>query len=641
MDQEAKEETTVFINEENINGGETTDPDRSTPTRAKWDRKLDFILSLVGYSVGVSNLWRFPYLCLRNGGGAFLIPFFFFLLVTGIPLFYMEICLGQFSATSPLFVWKLCPLFKGIGWGACIVSGITSIYYVAVIAWNMFYLINAFYPTLPWSTCDNWWNTGSCIGPLHGNATTLNTSMAVDLCNTTLSSLLEVTNVSSALSWNTSMINASVAGEEAKTATEEFWQYYVLRKSDGVEEMGSLQPHLVGCLFVSWLLVFLCLIKGVKSLGKVVYVTALFPYLLLTILLIRGLLLPGAVDGIKFYVYPEFSRLATFSVWIEAAIQVFFSLGPAWGSIMTMSSFNDFNNNCFRDTIIVSLADGLTSFYSGFVVFSVVGFMAKEANVSVTDIATQGPGLALVAYPEAIGKLPLPQLWAVFFFLMLIMLGLDTQFGMVENLVAGITDAFPRRLSKYRTLVTAGVSMTFFLLGLPITMNGGIYIFQLMDWFTTAFCLFVCSFLECIVIGWIYGVDRFSRDIELMLGRRPGILMKFCWCISTPLIMLTIFIVTLSAYQMPTYDGYTYPVIARAIGFVFAMLPIIPLPFFMVLELSKAKGTLWERFLFTLRPASDWKPSKKKYQHGYKTEGHEFVLPLKSLLPRRTHVRQK
>lgn len=89
----------------------------------------------------------------------------------------------------------------------------------------MFYLINAFYPTLPWSTCDNWWNTGSCIGPVHGNAITLNTSMAVALLNSTPSSLLEVINESSALSRNTSMMNVSVAGEEAKTATEEFWQY--------------------------------------------------------------------------------------------------------------------------------------------------------------------------------------------------------------------------------------------------------------------------------------------------------------------------------------------------------------------------------------------------------------------------------
>ncbi|XP_067651823.1 sodium- and chloride-dependent glycine transporter 1-like [Haliotis asinina] len=637
MDHDAKEETTIFINKENIVGNKTPDPDSSVPPRGKWDRKLDFILSLVGYSVGVSNLWRFPYLCLRNGGGAFLIPFFFFLFVTGVPLFYMEVCLGQFSATSPLFVWKVCPLFKGIGWGACIVSGLTSIYYVAVIAWNMFYLVNAFYPSLPWTACDNWWNTDSCIGSVHGDASSLNSSIVAASLNSTPFVLPEFTHVNSTNSRNYFVANTS---EEAKTATQEFWQYYVLRKSDGLDDMGSFQPHLVGCMFVSWLLVFLCLIKGVKSLGKVVYVTALFPYLLLTILLIRGVLLPGAMEGIKFFVYPDFSRLATFSVWIEAAIQVFFSLGPAWGSIITMSSFNDFNNNCFRDSIIVSLADGLTSFYSGFVIFSVVGFMAKETNTSVTELATQGPGLAMVAYPEAISRLPLPQLWAVLFFLMLIMLGLDTQFGMVENLVAGITDGVPR-LRKFRTFVTAGVSIVLFLFGLPITMNGGIYIFQLMDWFTSAFCLCICSFLECIVIGWIYGVDRFGRDIELMLGRRPGILMKFCWCISTPLILLTIFIVTLSAYQMPTYDGYAYPLIARAIGFVFAMLPIVPLPILMVLELMKAKGTLWERFLSTLRPALDWRPSKPQYHRDYKTDNHEFVLPLKALLPQRTRFRHQ
>ncbi|XP_046573312.1 sodium- and chloride-dependent glycine transporter 1-like [Haliotis rubra] len=412
-----------------------------------------------------------------------------------------------------------------------------------------------------------------------------------------------------------------------------YYGYYVLRKSNGLDDVGTIQPHLVGCLFVCWLIIFLCLIKGIKSLGKVVYVTALLPYILLTILLIRGLLLPGATDGIKFYIHPDFSKLADYSVWIEAALQVFFSLGATWGSVITMASYNKFHNNCFRDCIIVSLADGLTSFYSGFVIFSVVGFMAKEANVSVAQVATEGPGLALVAYPEAITKMPVPQLWAVLFFLMLFSLGLDSQFGMFENLVAGIIDAFPNKLQRYRMFVTGGVSLLYFLLGLPLTLNGGIYIFQLMDWFTSAFCLVITSLLESVIIGWIYGVQRFGRDIELMLGRQPGVIMRFCWCISNPVILLMVFVATLTSYQMPTYDGYTYPAAARGIGFLFSMLPIVPIPVIMVWELSRTKGTLWQRFCQTLRPSKDWKPALTDYHADYTTDNHEFVLPLMAIIP--------
>ncbi|XP_046360488.2 sodium- and chloride-dependent glycine transporter 1-like [Haliotis rufescens] len=636
MDHAQKEETTSFINEISREYVKPTPEEEndSKPDRGQWDRKLDFILSLIGYSVGVSNLWRFPYLCMRNGGGAFLVPFFFFLLVIGIPMFYLEVCLGQFSGTSSLSAWKLCPLFKGIGWGCCIVSGITSIYYVAVLAWVMFYFINSFYPTLPWFTCDNWWNTDTCIGPVHDNGTGVNLTIQVAASSSDAGYISDnVTVLLRSSIGNMSFRNVSRTGCGDKTAAEEFWQYYVLRKSDGLEDMGTFQPHLVGCLFVSWLLIFLCLIKGIKSLGKVVYVTALLPYILLTILLIRGLLLPGAVDGIKFYINPDFSKLANYSEWIEAALQVFFSLGATWGSVITMASYNKFHNNCFRDAIIVTLADGLTSFYSGFVIFSVVGFLAKEANVSVTDVATEGPGLALVAYPEAITKMPLPQLWAVLFFLMLFTLGLDSQFGMFENLVAGIVDAFPDKLQRYRTFVTGGVTILYFLLGLPLTLNGGIYIFQLMDWFTTAFCLVITGLLESVIVGWIYGVQRFGRDIELMLGRQPGVILRFCWCISNPVILLMVFVATVTGYQMPTYNGYTYPTAARGMGFLLSMLPIFPIPVVMVWELSKAKGTLWQRFYQTLRPSKDWKPALKDYQPDYRTDNHEFVLPLTSLIP--------
>ena len=81
--------------------------------RGNWGHKLDFLLSCVGYAVGLGNLWRFPYLCMRNGGGAFLIPYFIFLLLCGIPLYFLELAFGQFASCSPLTIWSVCPLFKG------------------------------------------------------------------------------------------------------------------------------------------------------------------------------------------------------------------------------------------------------------------------------------------------------------------------------------------------------------------------------------------------------------------------------------------------------------------------------------------------------------------------------------------------
>ena len=81
--------------------------------RDTWGNRLEFLFAIIGFTVGIGSIWRFPILCARNGGGAFLIPFFFFLLTCGGPLYYIEVCLGQFSGKSAAAAFEFCPLFKG------------------------------------------------------------------------------------------------------------------------------------------------------------------------------------------------------------------------------------------------------------------------------------------------------------------------------------------------------------------------------------------------------------------------------------------------------------------------------------------------------------------------------------------------
>ena len=89
------------------------DYEQDNEERGEWGNKIEFFLAIMGYTVGIGSVWRFPITCSRNGGGAFLIPFFFFLVTSGGPLYYLEVCLGQFTGKSAGLAFEFCPLIKG------------------------------------------------------------------------------------------------------------------------------------------------------------------------------------------------------------------------------------------------------------------------------------------------------------------------------------------------------------------------------------------------------------------------------------------------------------------------------------------------------------------------------------------------
>ncbi|XP_060071373.1 sodium- and chloride-dependent glycine transporter 2-like [Ylistrum balloti] len=598
----------VKLEVEKYDSGSTCSSDTSGNTdneREHWSGKLDSLLSFLGYAVGLGNLWRFPYLCMRNGGGAFLIPFLIFLVLCGLPLYFLELSLGQFTGKSASHAWEVCPIFKGVGVGMVIAIGIIGLYYNVIIAWTLFYIGNSFISPLPWSTCSNDWNTDTC-GVRIGNNTDTNSSF-----------ILSVTGLD--LHNSTNDVSPTFKG---LTSEEEFWQYKVLNMSSGLEVIGRIPWHLAVCFFAAWILVYLCLIKGVKSIGKVVYVTATLPYILLTVILVRGLTLPGAVDGVLFYLTPDFSRLTDMQVWIEAALQVFYSLGPAWGPMITMASYNKFNNNCYRDAIVLTFMSEGTSIYAGLVVFSVLGFMANKASLPISEIAKSGPGLGFIAYPEALAQLPFPNLWAALFFIMLLTVGLDSQFVHIEAVCTAFTDTFPA-LRRKRMIFTAILCALWCLFGLLICTQGGIYIFQMVDWYVASISLPLFGLLEAVVIGWFYGAENFSRDIRLMLNRGVPVFMRVCWCFVTPAVLLFLLLFTLSTYKPPTYGDYVYPGYTSIIGFILAMIPIIPLPVCALMTIRGTPGqTLMEKLVTSFKPSPNWKPVSQAHAKRYSDIGN-------------------
>ncbi|GFR29893.1 hypothetical protein TNCT_621241, partial [Trichonephila clavata] len=140
------------------------------------------------------------------------------------------------------------------------------------------------------------------------------------------------------------------------------------------------------CLLVTWTIVYISVVQGTDSLGKMAYFTAIFPYVVLTALLIVALQEEGSFDGIKFFFKPELSKLKEIKVWYKACEQSFFSLAIGYGNIIMISSYNKFTNNVYRDAIIISFLDTFTNVLAGCVIFSVLGTLAHEKGVPISEV---------------------------------------------------------------------------------------------------------------------------------------------------------------------------------------------------------------------------------------------------------------
>ncbi|XP_064631978.1 sodium- and chloride-dependent glycine transporter 1-like [Lineus longissimus] len=569
--------------------------------RGNWTGKLDFLLSCLGYAVGLGNVWRFPYLCYRNGGGAFFIPYIIMLTFVGIPLFFMELSLGQFCSNGPLTCWEFAPIFQGLGVAMMVVSGLVGIYYNMIIAMAIYYLFGSFTSYLPWQDCTNWWNTDHCSLLLPKLNCTGN--MEVQQDNGSCTILGEAIGL-----WNESLYT-NKTGKRRILPSEEYYKHRVLKMSGGIEDIGLPQWDLVLCLLLAWVIVFFCLIRGIKSSGKVVYFTALFPYLVLVILFFRGVTLDHAGDGIYFYVVPEWSRLLDAKVWNDAAVQIFFSLSTSWGGLITLASYNRFHNNVLRDSLIVTVGNCTTSIFAGFVIFSYLGYMANKLGTTVDKVVDSGSGLAFIVYPAAVTYMPISPLWSILFFIMLLTLGLDSQFALIETIVTCLLDRFPDLLRPKKSIVILIISIVFFLLGLPLCCNGGSYWLQLMDTYAGGWGLLVIGFCEAIALGWVYGSPRFFSDIETMTGVRPTMWWRVCWQGISPFLILAILLFAWIDYSPAKFGEYRYPPWADAIGWMMTSMSVVCIIGVAIYRLYKEEGPICERFRDLSIPTADWGPA--------------------------------
>ncbi|XP_007887826.1 sodium-dependent neutral amino acid transporter B(0)AT3 isoform X1 [Callorhinchus milii] len=512
--------------------------------RPKWDNKFQYLLTCAGFAVGLGNIWRFPYLCQTYGGGAFLIPYSLALIFVGIPLFHLELAIGQRLRKGSIGVWNsISPYLGGVGIASMLVSFLMGLYYNTILAWVLWYFFHSFQDPLPWKNCPK----------LNDNQTECEQSTPVDY----------------------------------------FWYRKTLNISNDINVSGELQWWLVICLATAWIIVFMCTIKGIESIGKAVYITSTFPYLILLIFFVRGLTLPGAIYGLNYLFTPDLTVLAQPKVWLDAATQIYFSLSLGFGGFIAFSSYNPPKNDCEADAVGVAILNSITSLFASIPLFSILGFKANVAycscldkNVllitnefdiqdgSITrdnyaswldnlndthhdkisnldlkncdlkdflDQSASGTGLAFIIFTEAIIQMPGSQVWSILFFIMLFSLGLSSMFGNIEGVVAPLLDL--KLLPKYipKEVITGIICMVSFVIALTFTLASGNYWFEIFDTFAVSLPLLIIAFFEFIGVAYVYGMDKFGDDFKFMTGRRLNLYWRLTWKYISPLTMVLVF----------------------------------------------------------------------------------------------------
>lgn len=506
--------------------------------RARWGSRLTFLLAAIGSAVGLGNVWRFPYMAYKFGGGAFLVPYGAALFLVGLPLSLAELSLGQVTQRGALDSMRVVhPRAWGVGAAMALGPLIVVFYYNVILAWAWVYFFYSFRAELPWAG---------------------GRDAAVDFYFRIIGA-----------QDSTTPCDRATAGDEGCPCGDfACWDLH--------NGLGTLQMAPTVGLLVNWLAVWLCVRGGTETVGKASKYTMPLPFVIMIILFFRAMTLDGAGLGLQEYVVPKFGKLLDLEIWLEAMSQIFFSLSIAQGIMIAYGSFCEKSAPVKTNTLVIAFTNCGFSVFAGLVVFGVIGFLAKQEDTPVSAVVSGGTGLAFVVFPAAIDTMPASPLFAVLFFIMLLTLGVCSAFALLEAFNTVLYDRVPW-CDRHKSFSTLAVCFFGFLVGLLMTTNGGVHILDIFDHYLSDFLLVIVGFAECICVGWAYPMAKLGREVERHTGvaypRVFQVLVRFV----TPAIISVLFVFNLVKELMDPFGDY--PAWANGVGYFLVLICVAVMAF--------------------------------------------------------------
>ncbi|XP_070396232.1 sodium- and chloride-dependent glycine transporter 1-like isoform X2 [Dermacentor albipictus] len=589
-------------------------------SRATWGNQCELFLSCLGMSMGLGSFWRMPSLVRANGGAAFLVSYVVVSLTVAKPVFFMELFLGQFSSQGSVGVWRCAPIGKGIGICMCYVSLLISMYFVCFAAHAMLFVWKSLGDRrLPWATCDEKWGAdAACFVRQRGKVPCKDVTwwLAERYANANLTEGHEVTYEDLVFYVPDDVYKNKSDGCQygSSTAAEQFYFRHILGLSESVSVSGNFRIDILVCIGICWIVFYLTASRGIRLSRKIVYVTSLVSYALLSVLLLRGLVrLPGADFGIHYMLKPEWSKLLNIRVWYEAMRHSLLSGGVSTGVIINVGSFNHFSSGTYTVVAGVALAEVLLGLVSGAVVFSVLGSQSERLDMPIEDLARHGLSLFFLSFTEAVADIDFAYVWSAGFFGAFVLCALDSNSLMVESVLTPLGDEFTCARAR-RPRTAFAYSLIAFFASMPLAMQNGVYLAILLDTYVRGMLVPIIAFVEICVIVIFYGVTRLGLDYQFATGRHQWFYLDLCLRVFAPCALCFTMLFSLFGKQRDLYfENYKYPVAAKMIGWCVAAFGLLQIPLFAYAELYAAQFD----FGAVCRPKPIWGPDNPELFQGY------------------------
>lgn len=458
--------------------------------REQWKSQSGFLLAAVGSAIGLGNIWRFSYMAYSNGGGAFLIPYIIALLTAGVSLLVLEFAIGHERIGSAPLAFA--KIRKNWEW-----LGWWSVTFV-MFGIELYYVV-----IIAW--CFNYFL------------------------------------YSFDLSWGNDPNN--------------FFFKEFLQLNTNPAEIGEIRTPILSSLIIIWALNWVIVYRGIRKgieIANKIFMPLLF--VLMTVLVLWSLTLEGAMDGIKAYLTPDFSKLSEPKVWIDAYSQIFFTLSLGFGIMIAYASYLPKKANITRHALLTAFVNSGFSIFAGFAVFAVLGFMAASEGKPITEVVTKSIGLAFVAYPKAISMMPGGNFFGAIFFLSLVIAGISSSISIIEAFTSAIVDKF----GTSRKAVVSVTCAVGFLGSIIFTTKSGLIWLDIVDHFLTHYGLMVVGIAECVLVGWFFKTDVLRKHINKISSIKLGIWWDFLIKFFVPLVLGIILVGDLYNELKTPYEGYSW-----------------------------------------------------------------------------------